>query len=146
MHNFGEGIKPFAVRFAREKGLNVNAQARRATMTDYRYIAKRLLKENRPKELKEMKQDGTLEAFLEEIQKDYSERDLEAVHRTIKGLPPKLRYQERVQTAETAKREIREFLIDGLRAFLSPELDEEVLSEQQEMERQERVRLTLGYD
>ncbi len=117
-------------------------------MTDYRYMANHLLKDNRPKELKQMKQDGTLEVFLEEIQRDYSGRELEAVHRTMKGLPPEMPYQERVQATETAKRGIREFLIDELRGSLSPEESEvdpdETTSEKLELERLERVRSVLG--
>lgn len=37
-------------------------------MADYREMARRLLKDNRPKELKEMRGEGKLEAFLRGLQ------------------------------------------------------------------------------
>ncbi|MGH2668467.1 MAG: hypothetical protein ACRDH5_04985 [bacterium] len=118
-------------------------------MADYRYMARRLLKDNRPNELKQMRQTGNLEAYLDEIQEDFGAREVEAVHRTMKGLLAEMAYQERVQAAETAKREIQEFLIDELRGLLGPEESEvdpdETPSEKLERERLERVRLTLGY-
>jgi hypothetical protein len=80
----GEGIKLYAVQYAREKGLGLDAKLRRPTMADYRYMARRLLKENRPKE-KEMRSEGKLEAFLYEIQEDYSRGSFETVHRTMKA-------------------------------------------------------------
>lgn len=114
-------------------------------MTDYRYIARQLLKDNRPTELKEMQSEGRLEPFLETIQRNSSETELEAIQRTMKGLPPEMPYQERVQAAETAKREIRELLIDGLQFLLSPEEEPgEPLSEEEARERLERVRSVQG--
>jgi hypothetical protein len=71
-----------------------------------------------------MRSEGRLEAFLDEIQEDYGQRELEAVHRTMKGLPPEMPYQERVRETETAKRQIQEFLIAELRDLLSPAPEE----------------------
>lgn len=88
-------------------------------MTDYRHMARRLLQDNRPKELKGMRSEGRLETFLDKIQGDYSQRELDAVHRTIKGLPPEMPYQERVLETETTKRQIQEFLVAELRDLLS---------------------------
>lgn len=93
-------------------------------MTDYRYMAKRLLKDNRPKELKEMKDARELEGFLDEIQEGYSQRETEAVQRVRKALPTETPYLQAVQAAEMAKRVAVEILIDELRDLLSPEPEE----------------------
>ncbi len=90
-------------------------------MADYRYIARRLLKDNRPKELKELRSAGRLEAFLDAIQEYDSQRELEAVRRTMKALPPEMSYPERVRQTDTAKQQIQEFLIGELRDLLGAE-------------------------
>lgn len=93
-------------------------------MTDYRHMAKEFLNENRPKKLKEMKDAGTLDAFLDEIQEFFSAREVETVQKLLKGLPMEASYLQAAQAAEAVKRGTAEILIDLLRNLLSLEPSE----------------------